>query len=102
VVDEMEERVAINNHRSYREVVIGNRLGLHARAAAALVKVAQQYDSDVLMEKNGEAADAKSVLSLISLECPLGTKVTIRAQGLDSESAVEAVARLVHDKFGEE
>ena len=102
MVEVMEESVAINNHLAYRDVVIGNRLGLHARAAVALVKVAQQYDSDVFMEKNGESADAKSVLSLISLECPLGTKVTIRAQGLDSESAVEAVVRLVHNKFGEE
>lgn len=83
-------------------MTIGNRLGLHARAAARLVEVAQQFQSEVTMEKNGRAADAKSVVCLLTLECPLGTRVTVRAQGEDAEPAVTAVAELIESKFGEE
>ena len=84
------------------KVVIGNKLGLHARAAAQLVKTAEQFEAEVFLEKNGESVDAKSVLSLLVLECPIGTEVVIRASGTDSIPAVEAVAKLVEDRFGEE
>ncbi len=83
-------------------VKIINRLGLHARAAAQVVKTAEIYRAEVFLEKNGDSVDAKSVLSLLMLECPMGTEVTVRAQGDDSEPAVAAVVRLVENKFGEE
>ena len=92
----------LKHNEQTRELIIDNRLGLHARAAARLVEVAQQFQSEVTMEKNGRAADAKSVVCLLALECPLGTKVTVRARGEDARPAVSAVAELIEAKFGEE
>ena len=85
-----------------RTMAIANRLGLHARAAAQLVQLAQKFQCEVFLEKNGESADAKSVLSLLTLECPIGTNVVVRAVGDDSRPAVQAVAELIANKFGEE
>ncbi len=85
-----------------RTLAIVNRLGLHARAAAQLVQLAQNYQSEISLEKNGIAADAKSVLSLLTLECPVGTNIVVRAVGEDSSPAVQAVAELIANKFGEE
>jgi phosphocarrier protein HPr len=85
-----------------RTLAIANRLGLHARAAAQLVQLAQQYQSEISLEKNGVTADAKSVLSLLTLECPAGTHIVVRAVGEDSSPAVQAVAELIANKFGEE
>lgn len=92
----------MDNNEYTRELTIINRLGLHARAAARLVEVARQYQAEVALEKNGESVDAKSVISLLTLECPLGTRVVVRAKGDDSAQALSAVADLIEHKFGEE
>jgi len=84
-----------------KELVISNSLGLHARAAAQLVKLASQFDSVISLEKDGNVVDAKSVLSLLTLECPLGSKVYVHAEGEDSEAAVEALEHLIQNNFGE-
>ena len=84
------------------EIIITNRLGLHARAAARLVQLTEQFRSEVLMEKDGRSADAKSVLSLLTLECPMGTKVLLKARGEDAKPAISAMAELIQNKFGEE
>ncbi|MBW2052718.1 MAG: HPr family phosphocarrier protein [Deltaproteobacteria bacterium] len=84
-----------------KEVLIKNSLGLHARAAAQLVKTAELYNSDVWLEKNGKSVDAKSVISLLTLECPPGSKVIIKARGQDSQIAIEAISKLIEDDFGE-
>jgi len=84
-----------------KELVISNSLGLHARAAAQLVKLASQFDSIISIEKDGNVVDAKSVLSLITLECPMGSKVLVHATGEDSEAAVEALESLIQNNFGE-
>ena len=91
-----------NSKEVATELVIANRLGLHARAAARLVQVTDRFQAEVVMEKDGEVADAKSVLSLLTLECPMGTRVVVRASGHDSGAALEAVVELIHNKFGEE
>ncbi len=92
----------MDNNEYTRELTIINRLGLHARAAARLVEVARQYQAEVALEKNGESVDAKSVISLLTLECPLGTRVVVRAKGDDSAQALSAVVDLIENKFGEE
>ncbi|MBW2622228.1 MAG: HPr family phosphocarrier protein [Deltaproteobacteria bacterium] len=84
-----------------KELVIRNSLGLHARAAAQLVKLAAQFDSVISFEKDGNVVDAKSVLSLLTLECPMGSKVLVHATGEDSEAAVEALENLILNNFGE-
>ena len=90
------------NNQHVQEVTIANRLGLHARAAARLVQLAQSFTSDVELEKDGEAVDGKSVLSLLTLACPLGTRVKLRTKGPDAGPALEALTELIENKFGEE
>jgi phosphotransferase system HPr (HPr) family protein len=85
-----------------RELVIINRLGLHARAAAKLVQAAQAYQADIRLVKDGEKADARSLLSLISLGCAEGSRVTVEAEGADALNAVLAVKTLFEERFGEE
>lgn len=84
-----------------KELVIRNRLGLHARAAARIVELASQYESYISLEKDGSVVDAKSLLSLLTLECAMGSKVVLRAEGEDSRAAVEALTDLITNNFGE-
>ena len=87
---------------SSAELTIKNRLGLHARAAAKLVKAAGEYQADIKLLKGLEEADARSVLSLISLGCPFDTKVVLTAEGVDADMAVVALSSLIQSGFGEE
>ena len=80
---------------------IQNKLGLHLRAAAAFVKVAERFKSDVSLERDGTRANGKSIIALVTLAASLGTAVRIVAEGPDAEDAVGALARLVEDRFGE-
>jgi phosphocarrier protein len=84
------------------EVVIKNRLGLHARAAAQLVRAAGSYSADIRLVKNGETADARSVLGLISLGCVCDTRIIIEAEGDDAQTALQALIHIIEDRFGEE
>ncbi|MGL4209727.1 MAG: HPr family phosphocarrier protein [Candidatus Adiutrix sp.] len=84
------------------ELTIKNRLGIHARAAAKLVEAAGQYQAEIRVVKNGEEADAKSVLSLISLGCAYDSKVMIKAEGEDAKGAVLALSHIIENRFGEE
>ncbi|HEX8184091.1 MAG TPA: HPr family phosphocarrier protein [Blastocatellia bacterium] len=87
-----------------RKVTISNRLGLHARAAARLVRRATQFTSQIELEREdtGNAADGKSILSVLLLAASRGTCLIIRADGDDEQRAVDAIAELVEQKFGEE
>jgi len=80
---------------------IQNKLGLHLRAAAAFVKVAERFKSDVTLERDGTRANGKSIIALVTLAASLGTSVKIVAEGPDAEDAVGALAKLVEDRFGE-
>jgi phosphocarrier protein HPr len=87
-----------------RKVTISNRLGLHARAAAQLVRRASHFNSSVelLREDTGETADGKSILSVLLLAAACETCLIIKTVGDDEERAVNALAELVEQKFGEE
>lgn len=87
-----------------RTVTISNRLGLHARAAARLVRRASQFNSSVtlLREDTGETADGKSILSVLLLAASRGTSLIIKTDGDDEERAMNALVELVEQKFGEE
>ena len=98
----MTEEVQREENEHWAELTITNRLGLHARAAARLVELVSQFEAEIDMIKGNEAVDAGSVLSLLALECPMGTKVVVRARGIDSEPALAAVTDLIVGKFGEE
>jgi phosphocarrier protein HPr len=88
-----------------REVVVSNKLGLHARPAMQFVDVANQFKSDVKVYSFGEEpgeADGKSVMQMIILAATEGTKIRIDADGEDAEEAVGKLAELFESKFGEE
>lgn len=84
-----------------RQVTIPNRLGLHARAAARLVSTASRFTSDVYLEKEQTRVNGKSIMGVMMLAAAQGTVITIITDGLDEEEALEAIARLVADRFGE-
>ncbi len=85
-----------------KETVLVNKLGMHARAATKLVQLAQKFKSKIVVMVNGMEADAKSILGLLILAAPVGTKIKIRAEGEDEKEAVEAIVKLIEDRFGEE
>lgn len=81
---------------------IKNKLGMHARPAAKLVGISSQYQSEIFFERDGQVVDGKSLLSILTLACPRGSMMTIRAEGVDAHEAVEALGRLIEDGFGED
>lgn len=78
-----------------------NRLGLHARAAAKFVHTAASYSSQVLVRSNDDEVNGKSILGLLLLAAPVGTRLTVRAEGSDADAALEAIGELIADRFGE-
>jgi len=85
-----------------RETEIVNRLGLHARAAAKLVHTAGAFQSRVMISKDGEDVDAKSILGVLLMAAGQGTKIIIRCDGADEEGAMKAVTDLIANRFDEE
>ncbi|MDH3622369.1 MAG: HPr family phosphocarrier protein [Myxococcales bacterium] len=82
-------------------VEVPNRLGLHARAAAKLVHVANRYEAEIQVSKDEQVADAKSIMGVLLLCGQRGARLTIRAIGADAEAALEALCDLVTSGFGE-
>ena len=80
-----------------------NELGLHARAAAQLVRLAGKFQSDIELKRvdNTVAADAKSILSVLTLAAVKGTELELQITGTDERSALEMIEKLFHDGFGE-
>jgi mannose PTS system EIIA component len=87
---------------SERTVEIINKLGLHARASAKLVTLASKFTADVRLRKDDREVSAKSILNIIMLAAGMGSRVTLIAEGEDADQAIEELAALVADKFGEE
>ena len=84
-----------------RDVQIVNPLGLHARPAAQLVKLASKYTSEVTISRDGMPINAKSIMGVMMLAAEQGATVSISAVGTDAEDAVNALAALVAAGFGE-
>ncbi len=82
-------------------IIITNKLGLHARPAALFVQTANKFVSDVYIEKNGERVNGKSIMGLMMLAAEQGSKITITVKGDDAKEALEALEKLLTDKFGE-
>jgi phosphocarrier protein len=78
-----------------------NALGLHARAAAQMVKVANRYKSDITIEANGQRANAKSIMGVLMLAAAQGTQVKLTCKGDDAEACLVDLAKLINDRFGE-
>jgi len=85
-----------------RKVEVINKLGLHARPAAMLVQKATKFKSEIKLQKDDLEVNAKSILSVMALAAEMGSFVTIIAEGEDETVAVEVLAKLFEEKFGEE
>lgn len=83
------------------EVLIQNKLGLHARAAAQLVNLTAQFQSEISLIKGKQNVNAKSIMGVLMLAAAKGSKLTVIAEGEDAQAAFEAVQDLVNRKFGE-
>jgi phosphocarrier protein HPr len=80
---------------------ITNKLGIHARVAAKLVETANRFQAETFLEKDGVEVNGKSILGILTLNCPQGSRLTIRVEGVDSVEAIAAFAGLIEAKFGE-
>lgn len=85
-----------------KNVKLQNKLGMHARSAAAFVKVAQQFKAEIYLEYKGQTANGKSILGILTLACPKGGMLTIKAEGIDALKAIEALEIMIENKFGED
>ncbi len=85
-----------------KEVKIKNKLGIHARPATSFVQLAEKFKSNITVEKDGMEVNGKSILGMMMLVAPRGTKIRIRADGPDEKEALRALVKLVEDGFGEE
>jgi len=85
-----------------REVEIVNKKGLHARASAKFVQMAEQFDADIKVSRHGETVGGTSIMGLMMLAAGPGSTITIAATGNDAAAAVEALCSLVSSRFGEE
>ena len=84
-----------------RELMIDNKLGLHARAAAQIVKTASGYSSKILLCKDGVEVDGKSIMGIMMMAAAKGTTIVVQADGGDEDRALDGMERLFKEKFGE-
>jgi phosphocarrier protein len=84
-----------------KQVTIVNKLGLHARAAAKLVTCASRYQSQILLERNGQRVNGKSIMGVMMLAASQGTELTLELDGADAEQALAALESLIAERFGE-
>ena len=86
----------------YREVIIKNRAGIHARPAAMIVQAANLYDSQIYLEKDSNRINGKSIMGIMTLGAGYNTVIQILADGKDEEEAVNTIAKLFESRFEEE
>lgn len=90
------------DERVERSFTIVNELGLHARAATKLVQLASRHRSEIEIEKDGQLANAKSIMGVLLLCGSQGSRITVRARGPDARAAIDAIGALITSRFGEE
>ena len=81
--------------------MLTNKLGLHARASALLVRLASEFDSEITLQRNGQQINAKSIMGLMMLAAARGAEIELCADGKDEKQAVEALSELISNRFGE-
>ena len=85
-----------------QDITIINKLGLHARAASKLVNCASQFESEVLINKQGNKVNAKSIMGVMMLAANKGSRITIHADGDDAELGIEQLELLINNRFDED
>ena len=84
------------------DFTIMNTLGLHARAAAAFVKIANRFQSDIIVVKDESSVNGKSIMGVLMLAASKDSTISITAKGDDAKEAIEALRKLIEEKFGED
>jgi phosphocarrier protein HPr len=87
--------------RLERTFLIVNTLGLHARASAQLVQLANRHKAEVLVEKDGQQVNGKSIMGVLTLAAAKGTQIMVQVEGDDADAAMGAIAALIENGFGE-
>jgi phosphocarrier protein HPr len=100
IYEKMRGKTAMEEAR--RKVKIINTLGLHARPASLFVKVATNFKSEIIVEKDGEEVNGKSLMGLLMLAAASGSEINISAKGEDCVNALQAIVDLIERKFEEE
>jgi phosphocarrier protein HPr len=85
-----------------RELEIINTRGLHARASAKFVKCAEAFDADIKVTRDGQTVPATSIMGLMMLAAQMGSTILIEATGREADAALDALSRLITERFGEE
>jgi phosphocarrier protein HPr len=94
--------VLIKVEMEVQTFTIRNRLGLHARVAALLVKTANHFVSEITLEKDGLEVNGKSIMGILMLAASKGSKITLKAEGKDAAQAIKTLGELIENRFGEE
>jgi phosphocarrier protein len=84
-----------------RTVQILNKNGLHARPAAEIVKIAAKFESEITIVRDGTEVNGKSIMGVMMLAAECGASIVLRAEGADAEQAIDAIAAVIANKFGE-
>ncbi|HOE68190.1 MAG TPA: HPr family phosphocarrier protein [Candidatus Omnitrophota bacterium] len=87
--------------KAERDLVITNKLGLHARPAALFVQTANRFESSIEIRKEDMSVDGKSIMGIMTLAAEMGSAIRVTATGKDADEALGALARLVESNFGE-
>lgn len=85
-----------------KDFTILNKLGIHARPAAQFVKIANRFEANTYVEKDGEEVDGKSIMGLMMLAAGHGSTITVTTEGSDADAAMAAIEDLISRKFEEE
>ncbi len=94
------EKTPVNS--TERTLRIRNEKGLHARASARFAETAESFDADITVRRGEVTADGTSILDLLLLAAPHGSEISVHASGTDANAALDALAKLVRERFGEE
>ena len=85
-----------------KELTVQNKLGIHARPAAMFVKTASRFACEIMVEKDGETVNGKSIMGLMMLAAGPGSKLSLHANGNDAQEAISEIEALLQRKFDEE
>lgn len=84
-----------------QKITIINKLGLHARASAKFVSLASEFSAEIMLKRNGQQINGKSIMGIMMLAAAKGAEIEICADGKDEKKAIEELTELVNDRFGE-
>ena len=84
-----------------RKLIIINKLGMHARASAKFVSLASEFNAEITLNRNGQQVNGKSIMGIMMLAAAKGAEIEVCADGKDEKKAVEALAELINNRFGE-